>query len=259
MNFCIAGRCDGTSSTSTASWASRGAARAAGIRPGSDRRPMAPAAACGRPARRAWFRAAFRAASISAGFMVATMLVPTGVTAAAVGSSVIWNSVVAPSKIEAWPSTWKVNTGAPITTTRSCARSASDSCPGEACRKPANCGCRSGNEQRAENGLTQTAALVFSATRTIRSTASARSTPGPTTRAGCLRPASAATSAFIAAGIGTDLAADLAGLDRLAPDAPSRRSAPRRRSARRAAASPRNRRARSRPARPRPAPARRCI
>ena len=48
------------------------------------------------------------------------MLVPDGVTAAAVGSSVIWKIVVAPSKIEAWPSTWKVNTGAPITTTRSC-------------------------------------------------------------------------------------------------------------------------------------------
>ena len=55
----------------------------------------------------------------SAGFIVATMLVPDGVTAAAVGSSVIWKIVVAPSKIEAWPSTWKVNTGAPITTTRS--------------------------------------------------------------------------------------------------------------------------------------------
>ena len=42
---------------------------------------------------------------VSAGFMVAMMLVPCGVTAAAVGSSVIWKSVVAPSKIEAWPST----------------------------------------------------------------------------------------------------------------------------------------------------------
>ena len=42
---------------------------------------------------------------VSAGFMVAMMLVPTGVTAAAVGSSVIWKIVVAPSKIEAWPST----------------------------------------------------------------------------------------------------------------------------------------------------------
>ena len=55
----------------------------------------------------------------SAGFIVAMMLVPEGVTAAAVGSSVIWKIVVAPSKIEAWPSTWKVKTGAPITTTRS--------------------------------------------------------------------------------------------------------------------------------------------
>ncbi len=55
----------------------------------------------------------------SAGFMVAMMLVPDGVAAAAVGSSVIWKIVVAPSKIDAWPSTWKVNTGAPITTTRS--------------------------------------------------------------------------------------------------------------------------------------------
>ena len=35
------------------------------------------------------------------------------------GSSVIWKIMVAPSKIAAWPSTWKVNTGAPITTTRS--------------------------------------------------------------------------------------------------------------------------------------------
>jgi hypothetical protein len=37
--------------------------------------------------------------------MVAMMLAPDGVTAAAVGSSVIWKIVVAPSKIEAWPST----------------------------------------------------------------------------------------------------------------------------------------------------------
>ena len=41
----------------------------------------------------------------SAGFMVAMILVPRGVTAAAVGSSVIWKIAVAPSKIEAWPST----------------------------------------------------------------------------------------------------------------------------------------------------------
>jgi hypothetical protein len=41
----------------------------------------------------------------SAGFMVAMMLAPSGDTAAAVGSSVIWKMVVAPSKIEAWPST----------------------------------------------------------------------------------------------------------------------------------------------------------
>ncbi len=56
---------------------------------------------------------------VSAGFMVAMILAPTGVAAAAVGSSVIWKIVVEPSKIEAWPSTWNVNTGAPITTTRS--------------------------------------------------------------------------------------------------------------------------------------------
>jgi hypothetical protein len=98
--------------------------------------------------------------------------------------------------------TWKVKTGAPITTTRSCARSASESCPGEACRKPANSGCRSGKEQRAENGLTQTLAIVFSATFTISSTAAARSTPGPTTRAGFLLVPSAATSAFIASASG---------------------------------------------------------
>ena len=36
---------------------------------------------------------------------IATMLVPNGVTAAASESSVIWKIVVAPSKIEAWPST----------------------------------------------------------------------------------------------------------------------------------------------------------
>ena len=65
-----------------------------------------------------------------------------------------------------------------------------------------NCGWRSGNEQRAENGLTQTAAFDFSATFTIRSTAPARSTPGPTTSAGCLLAASAATSDFIASGSG---------------------------------------------------------
>ncbi len=47
------------------------------------------------------------------------MLLPRGVTAAASGSSVIWKIVAAPSKIDAWPSTWKVKTGAPITTTRS--------------------------------------------------------------------------------------------------------------------------------------------
>ncbi len=134
--------------------------------------------------------------------MVAMMLWPTGVVAAALVSSVIWNSVVPPSKIEAWPSTWKVNTGAPITTTRSCPRSASDNCPGAACRKPANCGCRSGNEQRAENGLAQTSALAFSATLTSRSTACARSTAGPTTKAGFLLAASADTSCLMAAGSG---------------------------------------------------------
>jgi len=133
-----------------------------------------------------------------AGFMVAMMLVPDGETAAAVGSSVIWKIVVAPSKIEAWPSTWKVKTGAPITTTRSWSRSASDNCPGEACRKPASCGCNSGKLQRAENGLIQTDALVLSATRTIRSTASARSTPGPTTKAGRWLAESAPASACIA-------------------------------------------------------------
>ena len=99
--------------------------------------------------------------------MVAMMLVPSGATAAAVGSSVIWKIVVSPSKIAAWPSTWKVNTGAPITTTRSWSRSASESCAGEAWRKPANCGCCSGKLHRAENGLIQIAARVFSATCTM--------------------------------------------------------------------------------------------
>ena len=122
----------------------------------------------------------------SAGFMVATMLVPDGVTAAAAGSSVIWKIVVAPSKIAAWPSTWKVKTGAPITTTRSCSRSASTAAPARRAGSRRIADAVPGNEQRAENGLTQTAALAFSATRTIRSTASARSTPGPTTRAGRL-------------------------------------------------------------------------
>ncbi len=60
-------------------------------------------------------------------------------------------------------------------------------------------------------------------------------------------------------GIGTDLAAHLPRRQAAAPDASSRRSAPRRRSARKAAASRCNRRARSRRARPRAAPARRCI
>jgi hypothetical protein len=41
----------------------------------------------------------------SALLMPAMMLVPTGVIDAASPSSVIWNRLVAPSKIEAWPST----------------------------------------------------------------------------------------------------------------------------------------------------------
>jgi hypothetical protein len=73
-----------------------------------------------RPAGVARFASGSKSSSIaSAGFMVAMMLVPDGVTAAASGSSVTWKIVVAPSKIEAWPSTWKVNTGAPTTTTKS--------------------------------------------------------------------------------------------------------------------------------------------
>ena len=65
-----------------------------------------------------------------------------------------------------------------------------------------NCGCRSGKEQRAENGPTHTAAFVFSARRTIRSTAWARSMAGPTTSAGRLLAASAAASDLIASGSG---------------------------------------------------------
>ena len=73
-----------------------------------------------RPAGTARLDFGSRSSSIeSAGFMVAMMLAPDGVTAAASGSSVIWKIAVAPSKIAAWPSTWKVNTGAPITTTKS--------------------------------------------------------------------------------------------------------------------------------------------
>src|SRR6266436_10305471 len=202
MNFCIAGRCDGASSTST----SCGPMTAESECNKNSTGIGSAAAGAGGNVRLAGIArlvSGSRSSSIvSAGFMVAMMLVPDGVTAAAVGSSVIWKMVVAPSKIEAWPSTWNVNTGAPITTTRSWPRNASESCAGEACRKPANCGWCSGKEQRAENGLTHTAALAFSATRTIISTASARSTPGPTTSAGHVLVESAAASDLIAAGSG---------------------------------------------------------
>ena len=148
--------------------------------------------------------------------MVAMMLVPDGVTAAAVGSSVIWKIVG--RAVE--------DRGMALDMEGEDRRADHDD---EIVRRAArptvaparHAGSRRiadavpGNEQRAENGLTQTAALVFSATCTIRSTAPARSTPGPTTRAGCLLAASAATSAFIASGSGPSLAADVAGLDRL--------------------------------------------
>ena len=55
----------------------------------------------------------------------------------------------------------------------------------------------------------------FSASFTIRSTASARSTPGPTTRAGRLLSDSADTSVLIAAGSGPSSRLTLARLDRL--------------------------------------------
>ena len=107
----------------------------------------------------------------------------------------------------------KVKTGAPSTTRGHVPAARPESCPGAAGRKPANCGCRRGRT-RAENGLTHTAALAFSATITIRSTASARSTPGPTTRTGRALSDSAAASAFIAAGSGPSSRLT-AGLDRL--------------------------------------------
>ena len=201
-NLFISGRCDGASSTSAVS--SGISVESVCIRKSTGIGSAAFGAGGNvRPLKTSRLVSGNSADSmVRAGFMVAMMLVPDGVTAAAVGSSVIWKIGVAPSKIGAWPSTWNVNTGAPITTTRSCSRNASDSCPGEACKKPANCGCRSGKLQRDENGLTHTAALAFSATCTIRSTACARSTAGPTTRAGRLLLLSAAASARIASGSG---------------------------------------------------------
>ena len=119
MNFCIAGRCEGTSSTSAAS---AGIAVASECNRNSTGSGSAAAGAGGnvRPAGAVRFVSGSISSSIeSAGFIVAMMLEPAGVTAAASGSSVIWKIALDPSKIEAWPSTWKVNTGAPITTTRS--------------------------------------------------------------------------------------------------------------------------------------------
>ena len=101
MNFCIAGRCDGASSTSAAlsgiavesacsrnSTGTGSAARGAGgrLRPGGIARLVSGNSS---------------SSIVSAGFMVAMMLVPRGETAAAVGSSMNWKIVVAPSKIEA--------------------------------------------------------------------------------------------------------------------------------------------------------------
>src|SRR6266436_4151696 len=112
MKFCIAGRCDGASSTSAASsgMASESVCNRKSTGIGSAARSVADNA---RPAGIARLVSGSRSISIvSAGFIVAMMLAPCGVTAAAVGSSVIWKMLVAPSKIEAWPSTWKVKTAA---------------------------------------------------------------------------------------------------------------------------------------------------
>ena len=187
---------------------------------------------------------------VSAGFIVATMLLPDGVTAAAVGSSVIWKILVAPSKIEASPSTWKVNTGAPITTTRSWPRNASESCAGEACKKPANCGCRSGKltarRKRADphggSGLLRNAHHQVDGLRAIdggadhEGRALARERGGERFHRAGSGPSSRLTCRASSAG----------------SDGSSRRPAPRRKSVRTAAASQRNRRARSPPARLRP-------
>ena len=89
MKFCIAGRCDGASSTSTASAgiaAERVCSRnstgigSAASGAGGKIRPLGIARlVSGRSS----------SSMVSAGVMVAMMLVPTGVTVAAVGSSVI--------------------------------------------------------------------------------------------------------------------------------------------------------------------------
>ena len=116
MNFCIAGRCEGISSTSDAPSGIACDSECSRNSTGSGS-PACGAGGSVRPFGAARCSPAGARAADSAGFIVAMMLVPTGVTAAASGSSVIWKIVAPPSKIAAWPSTWKVNTGAPITTT----------------------------------------------------------------------------------------------------------------------------------------------
>src|ERR1700724_1617680 len=99
MKFCIAGRCDGASSTSTAS---SGIADASACNKYSTAigSPATGAGGKTRPAGIGRLVSPSRSISrVSAGFIVAMMLVPNGVTAAAVGSSVIWKIAVAPSKI----------------------------------------------------------------------------------------------------------------------------------------------------------------
>ena len=94
MNFCIAGRCDGASSTSTASsgMADESACSRYSTGIGS---PAFGGGGNTRPAGIARLVSGSSSSSIaSAGFMVATMLVPNGVTAAASESSVIWKIVV---------------------------------------------------------------------------------------------------------------------------------------------------------------------
>ena len=175
----------------------------ADIRPGSDRPPRARAASL-RPAGAARLLSGNAASSAdSAGFMVAMMLVPTGVTAAALASSVIWKIVVAPSKIDGMAFDMEGEDGRADHDDEIVVAQRIRELSGRGrAGSPRIADAAPGNEQRAENGLTQTAALAFSATFTIRSTASARSTAGPTTKAGCLLAEARPTSAFIASASG---------------------------------------------------------
>ena len=130
------------------------------------------------------------------------MAVPAGAEAAASPSMVSWKRGMPLWKKGASPSMWKVKTGAPTTSTRSCAISRSETAWGAAGRKPSKSGCSSGKAMREAKGAVITGAPRRSARATSASPAPSASTSDPATISGRRAAAIARAAAAMAAGSG---------------------------------------------------------